>query len=289
MTGPVAFLGLGAMGQRMARRLLEAGHPVRVWNRDPAKAMALGAAGAQVAGTPGEAAEGASVVLAMVRDDLASRRVWCAPADGALARMPAGAVAVDCSTLGLDWVSELAAAAAAGGVSFLDAPVAGSRPQADSGLLIHLVGGDLPALQRAEPILKAWSAAVHHVGPNGTGALAKLMLNQFFAVQVAAMAEILGLAKGFDADFVRLVDAITATPVCSPALKMAAQAMLAGLHAPQFPVDLVEKDLGYAADAGGRVAAKMPLGRAVRAVVSDAQSAGLGGDNLTALARLYGI
>lgn len=288
MTGPVAFLGLGAMGQRMARRLLEAGHPVRVWNRDPAKAMALGAAGAQVAGTPGEAAEGASVVLAMVRDDLASRRVWCAPADGALARMPAGAVAVDCSTLGMDWVSELAAAAAAGGVSFLDAPVAGSRPQADSGLLIHLVGGDLPALQRAEPILKAWSTAVHHVGPNGTGALAKLMLNQLFAIQVAALAELIGMARHKEVDLERIVDAIAATPVCSPALKYAAGAMLAGEHAPQFPLELVEKDLNYAAAAARPGGDGFVLAETLRRVVSGAVAAGLGGDNVTALARLHG-
>lgn len=285
MTGHIAFLGLGAMGQRMAGRLLDAGHPVVVWNRDPARTLALQARGARVAETPGTAAEGASVVLAMVRDDEASRRVWCAPEDGALACMDAEAVAIECSTLSHAWVRELAGMAAARGVPLLDAPVAGSRPQAEAGQLIHLVGGDPAVLQRVEPVLKTWSATVVHVGSSGSGALAKLMLNQLFAVQIAAMAEIIDQAQGADTDLPRLVDAMTATPVCSPALKMAALSMLGDQHAPQFPLALVAKDLGYAAALGGDEA--HPVGTATRRVVAHALSAGLGSDNITALCRLY--
>lgn len=288
MTGHIAFLGLGAMGQRMARRLLDAGHPVVVWNRDTAKTLPLQAAGARVSTTPAEATRGAAVVLSMVRDDVASRRVWLAPGDGALDHMGAGAVALECSTLSHAWSLELAAAAAARGVAFLDAPVAGSRPQAESGLLIHLVGGDAQVLQRVEPVLKAWSAAVAHVGPNGSGALVKLMLNQLFAVQVVAMAELIGLARGLDADVSRLVDAMAATPVCSPALRMAAQAMLAHLHAPQFPIALVQKDMVYVADAAAAVAASLPVADAVRQVFEMGVEAHLGSSNITAIAQLYG-
>lgn len=285
MTDHVAFLGLGALGQRMALRLLEAGHSVVVWNRDPAKITALQAAGARVARTPGEAAKSATVVLAMVRDDDASRSVWCASCDGVLANMDEGAVAVECSTLSTAWVRELADAAAKRRVHFLDAPVVGSRPQAEAAQLVHLVGGDSLVLQRVEPFLKAWSASVHHLGPNGSGVLAKLMVNQLFAVQIAAMAEIIALARDADVDVSRLVEVMAATPVCSLALKTASLAMLGGNHAPQFPLELVAKDLSYAASSGDN--ATHPVGYAVQRVVANALAAGLGGHNITALCRLY--
>jgi 3-hydroxyisobutyrate dehydrogenase len=286
MTGHVAFLGLGAMGQRMARRLLEAGNTVVVWNRDPAKTTPLQAAGAQVAKTPGAAAKGACVVVSMVRDDDASRRVWCASDDGALASMDGNAVAVECSTLSQAWVRELAGAAANRSGPFLDAPVAGSRPQAESGQLIHLVGGDPRLLHRAEPFFKAWSATVLHVGPNGSGTLAKLMLNQLFAVQVAAMAEIIAQARATEVDVACLVDAMSATPVCSPALKMASLAMLGSNHPPQFPLQLVAKDLSYAASSAH--GATHPIAEAVQRTVGNALASGLGEQNITALCRLYG-
>ncbi len=285
MTGHVAFLGLGAMGQRMARRLLEAGNPVVVWNRDSAKTSALETAGAQVAATPGAAANGAILVVSMVRDDEASRRVWCAPGDGALARMDESAVAVECSTLSRGWVRELADAAAKHGVPLLDAPVAGSRPQAESGQLIHLVGGEPPALKRAEPYLKSWSATVLSVGPSGSGTLAKLLLNQLFAVQVAAMAEIVASARGAQVDVSRLIDAIGATPVCSPALKVASMAMLGTNHPPQFPLELVAKDLSYAASLADSTL--HPISEAVQLTVANALRVGLGGQNITALCQLY--
>lgn len=285
MTGHVAFLGLGAMGQRMARRLLAAGNPVVVWNRDPAKTSLLEAAGAQVAATPGEAANGAILVVSMVRDDEASRRVWCAPDDGALARMDARAVAVECSTLSRGWVRDLADAAAKLGVSLLDAPVAGSRPQAESGQLIHLVGGEPATLQRAEPYLKSWSATVLSVGPSGSGTIAKLLLNQLFAVQVAAMAEIVANARSANVDVSRLLDAIGATPVCSPALKQASIAMLGTNHGPQFPLELVAKDLSYAALLAD--SAPEPISKAVQLTVANALRAGLGAQNITALCQLY--
>lgn len=283
----IAFLGLGAMGSRMAANLVRAGHTVTVWNRSPERAAPLVALGARQADNPRAAVTGADVAIAMVRDDEASRRVWLAPDDGALAGLPSGSLALDSSTLSVAWVAELARAAAAAGVELLDAPVAGSRPQADAMQLLYLVGGSDRAVARAEPVLKAMGAAVHHVGPSGSGAMVKLAVNTLFAVQVAALGEVFGLLQAGGLDTARALDVITATPVCSPAARGAAVSMQAGAFAPQFPVELVRKDIGYAIGAAAALGARLPLARAVGAVLAEADGQGYGADNLTGLVRIY--
>lgn len=280
----VTVLGLGAMGSRMAARLVQAGHAVTVWNRTPVRPLA--AAGAKPAPTPRAAVDGAECVVAMVRDDDASRSIWLDAEAGALAGMAPDAVAIESSTLTVAWVRELAGRCADAGVRFLDAPVFGSRPHAEAGQLIHLVGGAPETLARTEPLLAAMGGAVHHVGEAGSGTALKLAVNLLFGVQVAAMAEILALARRAGVDPARAADIVGATPVCSLAAKAAAASMLAGSFAPLFPVELVEKDLGYAIGAAGSPDAA-PMAAAARAVFAQAIDRGLGGDNLTAVARLY--
>jgi 3-hydroxyisobutyrate dehydrogenase-like beta-hydroxyacid dehydrogenase len=280
----IAFLGLGAMGSRMAARLLAAGCQVTVWNRSAGAAAPLVAAGALAAATPREAALGAGIVFAMLRDDVASRAVWTPAEDGALAGLTPGALAIECSTLTVGWVRDLATHAAARGVRFLDAPLAGSRPQAEAGALIFLAGGDAADVARAEPVLRLMGGAVHHAGAQGAGAAVKLAVNALLGVQVAAMAELLGLMRANGVDDARALEIIAATPVCSPAAKAAAGAMLARNFAPLFPVALVEKDFGYLLAAGD---AALPVAAATRGVMAQAIAQGMGSDNITAVARLY--
>lgn len=284
----LAVLGLGAMGARMAARLLAAGHAVTVWNRDPARAAPLVAAGAVLAPTPRAAAADAGIVLAMVRDDPASAAVWTDPATGALAGMATGAVAVDCSTLTPAHVRRMADVAAGRGVAFLDAPVAGSRPQAEAGQLVFMAGGAADDLARVEPVLRAMGAAVHHAGPVGAGATVKLAVNAMLAVQVAALAELLGFLRQGGVDPARAVEIVGATSVASPAAKAAAGAMLAGAFEPQFPIDLAAKDMGYVIATAGARGAPAPVATTVRDVLDGAVRQGLGPANLPALAGLYG-
>lgn len=281
----ITILGLGAMGARMAARLLAAGHTVTVWNRTAGAAAALVTQGAIAAETPREAVAGAEIAIAMLRDDEASRRIWLAPEDGALAGLAPGAIAVESSTLTLGWVAELAEAMAARGTAFLDAPVAGSRPQAEAGQLIYLVGGEATVLEAARPVLATLGGAIHHAGAVGQGALLKLAVNTLFAVQVAAMAEIVALLRQASPDAAKLIELLGGTPVCSPAAKGAAASMLAGGFAPMFPVELVEKDLGYFAAAAGFPA---PVARAARGQYQAAVAAGLGAQHLTAVFSLFG-
>src|SRR5919108_6149471 len=128
------------MGARMAARLAQAGHPLVVWNRNRTRAEPLASLGASIADTPRDAAAGTDVVIAIVADDSASRAVWLGDA-GALAGARPGAVRIESSTLTPAWIRELATAAAEHGCDFLDAPVTGSRTQAEAGELLFLVGG----------------------------------------------------------------------------------------------------------------------------------------------------
>ena len=282
----IAFLGLGAMGSRMAANLLKAGHRVTVWNRSPGPAEALALAGARIARTPKEAAAGAACVMVMVRDDEASRQVWLDPATGALAGMAADALAIDSSTLSPAWVRELGRAVADRGPAFLEAPVSGTLPQAESGQLIYLVGGEPEAFQRAKPLLKAMGPAIHHVGPLGTGALVKLCTNTLLGVQATVLAELIGLLQRAGADAARALEAVAATAVWSPIATRHTRAMLAGDFAPQFPVALIEKDFRYAVAAAGSPAAA-PTIEAARQVFAEAMARGMGELNHTAVVRLY--
>jgi 3-hydroxyisobutyrate dehydrogenase len=282
----VAFLGLGAMGSRMATNLVAAGFRVTVWNRDPSKTAPLVQRGASAADTPRDAARGADVVIAMVRDDGASRAVWLDANNGALGTLGNGAIAIEASTLTIEWVRELASAVRGRGASLLDAPVAGSRPQAETAQLIFMAGGEASALERATPVLRAMSSAVHHAGESGAGAAVKLAVNALFGVQVAALGEIAGVMRANNVDLAKAFEILGSTPVASPAAKGAMASMHAGQFAAQFPVELVEKDFGYVERAGVGVAA-VPIARATRAVMQRAIDAGYGADNITSVVRLY--
>jgi 3-hydroxyisobutyrate dehydrogenase-like beta-hydroxyacid dehydrogenase len=283
----IAFLGLGAMGSRMAANLIKAGHAVTVWNRDPAKAAALAQTGAAMAGTPKAAAEGADIVLSMVTDDAAARTVWLDAGTGALAGMKPGAVAVECSTVTPAWIRELGTALAGKGLSLLDAPVAGSRPQAEAGQLVFMVGGDAAAFARAEPALAPLAARVMHVGGLGQGAVLKLAVNTLFAAQLESVAELLGFLSrnGFQPE--QAAELLGAFPIVAPPIAGAAKMMAAKNATPLFTIDLIEKDLGYIIDTAKASGADLPGAESARAAFRRAQGKGLGQSNVSGLAAVF--
>jgi 3-hydroxyisobutyrate dehydrogenase-like beta-hydroxyacid dehydrogenase len=272
----------------MVKALIGCGHEVTVWNRTIDRCEALRPVGARIAGSPADAAAEADFVIAMVRDDEASRSIWLANGTGALARMRPGAIAIESSTLSVGWVRDLGQAVnAVPGVSFLDAPVAGSRPQADARQLIYFVGGDADVVTKAEPVLRSMGAAIHHAGPTGAGAAIKLAVNALFGVQVAVLAELMGALAKAGIDLEKAVGIIGATPVCCPAAKAASASMLARDFAPLFPVELVEKDLGYLRSMAGSAGAEVAISEAAHTVMSTAVARHLGADHITGIVRLY--
>lgn len=280
----ITILGLGAMGSRMAKRLLDAGHSVTVWNRTTAAVQPLIEAGAVAAASPREAVAEAEFVIAMVRDDAASTAVWLDAETGALAGLPRHALAIESATVTQGHALMLAGRFAAVGRAFIDAPVLGSRPQAEAGQLVHLIGGDSDDVARAIPVLALLGGGQLHAGPVGSGAALKLIANALFGIQVAALAELIARCARLGLDPAHAVSLLGETPVLSPAGKGAAALMLAGKHAPMFPVALVAKDFDYVlADRADAlpltVAAGQLFGRAMREGLADA--------NLTSVATLY--
>lgn len=277
----IAFLGLGAMGTRMAARLIGAGYPVAVWSRSRPELAGGPLAGATTAATAIAAASEADIVISMVTDDEAARSVWLDQETGAASGLRPGTIAIECSTVTPGWIGELSRATASRGAGLVDAPVAGSRPQAEAGQLIFMAGGDAETVAAAEPILAAMGSAVHHVGALGQGAAMKLAVNTLFAGQVALAAEVLQMLLRTGVAQSRIVDVLSAMPVTSPATAVALRMMAAGTHAPLFPIALVAKDLRYATPTEEQ--ARMPVSLAVRNLFEDADRRGFGRDHITAV------
>ena len=283
----ITLLGAGAMGSRMARNFLKAGYAVTVYNRSPERTVSLQAAGATLASTPRAAADGADVVISMVRDDEASRALWLSADTGAIHSLGAHTVAIESSTLTPGWVIELAGIVRARGATFLEAPVLGSRPQAEAAQLIYLVGGEAADLARVEAVFKATSSAIHHLGAVGSGSAMKLAVNTLYGVQVAIWAETLTLLEKQGITPTHVVEILNTLPTTSPALQGAGKLMAAHQYAPLFPIELVEKDFGYALATARALGVATPTLAAVHAIYADANTRGYGNDNIVGVKQVF--
>jgi 3-hydroxyisobutyrate dehydrogenase len=277
----IAFLGLGIMGAAMARRMLDGGFDLTVWNRNASRAEALKSR-ARIAATPADAARGADAVVAMLADDDASRAVWLGES-GALPAMERGALAIDSSTLTVGWMRELGAQAAARGVSFLDAPVTGSKPQAEQGTLNFLVGGEATAVERAAPLFAAMGRGHVHVGPASSGALLKLINNFLCGVQLASLGEAIAMAQRSGLDVRRTADILAAGSPGSPIVKMVVERMVSRDYTPNFLVPLMVKDLTYAIETFAAQGIELADAHAARARFRDAAAAGYAAKDIAAV------
>jgi 3-hydroxyisobutyrate dehydrogenase len=282
----IAFLGLGLMGSGMAARLLGGGFPLTVFNRNPDKARPLAAAGARVAASPREAAATADLIISMVADDNASRALWFGES-GALAGARPGVIGIECSTVTVAWVRELAAAVTARGGHFLDAPVTGSRTHAAAGELTFLVGGDAATLETVRPVLAPMSKAVVHLGPTGGGALIKLINNFMCGVQVAALAEALTLIERSGLERARALEVLTGGAPGSPLVRTVAARMTAPDFTPNFLLRLMAKDLRYALQEGGRLGMEPATAAAALTVFQAAITAGYGEQDIAAVVEPF--
>ncbi len=283
-TGQIAFLGLGAMGQRMAGRLLDAGHTLTIYNRSPGPVAPLVQRGARAASSPREAASEADVVIAMVTDDAASRAIWLAPQIGAVHGLRDGALAIEASTLTPQHALAFADAARSVGADAVVAPVVGSLPQAESGALLALAGGEPEAVARAAPILAAFAARLEPVGDPQAAMSMKLAVNAWLAIQVEGLAEVLRLAQAGGVDAPSAQALLAALPITAPALAGLGHRMVTGDRTSQFPIRLVAKDLAYAQAQIG--AADTPLMRACADRFAAARTAGLAEENIHSIVRL---
>ena len=279
----VAVVGLGAMGSRVARRLLDAGHDVVGWNRTPAKARELEAAGAGRAETPADAAARSEALLTMVTDPAALAAVTEGP-DGVAAGAHDGLTVLEMSTVGPAAVARLRDALPAA-TALLDAPVLGSVGEVEAGTLRIFVGGEAETLAGCVPILEALGSPVH-VGPLGSGAAAKLVANLTLVGVLGVLGESLALAAALGLEREAAWDVLGATPLAAQTERRRA-AFERGDYPPRFPLSLARKDVdliaAFAADQGLDLRVTEAAGSWLR----EAEQAGLGESDYTAaLARI---
>ncbi len=281
----IALLGLGTMGRGMALNLLRAGFGLTVYNRTAAKAQELAARGVAVAATPAEAAASAHLVLAMLSDDGASREAWLGK-EGALAAMQPGSIAMECGTMSPAWIAELAEAAQTKGLRLVEAPVTGSRMQAEGGQLIFLAGADDDTLEQVLPVLRCMSKEVVHLGPIGCGAQLKLINNFLCGVQVASFAEALAWIErtGLNRD-AALAFLMKGAPG-SGILSTMADRMTERKYDVNFLLRLMAKDLRYAKAAAARAGVQLTTEGPVEQLFEQAQQQGLGEKDMSAVAEV---
>lgn len=281
----VALLGTGTMGAGMARNLLKAGFAVTVYNRTRAKAEPLAAQGATVADTAAEAVRGAQVIVSMLADDEASRAAWKGEG-GALDAAQEGAVLVESSTVSPDWIEELGALGAARGLHVLDAPVTGSRVQAEEGQLTFLVGGGEEALGRVRPVLEAMSKEVVHLGPAGSGARMKLLNNFLCGVQVASLAEGMSWLERSGLDREQALQLLRKGAPGSPLLSAISARMVSRDYSVNFLLRLLAKDLQYAHAAAAQAGAELTTAANALRLFERAMAAGHGGEDMAAVVEV---
>ena len=246
------------MGTPIARRLLDAGLSVRVWNRTQARAQPLAADGANVTKSPSEAAAGAGVVLTMLSDGEAVEQAMLGPA-GALGAMHAGAVWLQMSTIGPRWTDRFAALAHRHDIELVDAPVSGSDGPARAGELIVLGSGSDRARERLQPLLDAIGRRTLWLGPAGAGSRLKLVVNNWLVCLVEAAAETLALADGLGLDEQLFLDAIGDGPLAAPYAVTKLRAMIEGDYAPGFPLRHALKDVLLTLSAASAADIDLPL------------------------------
>jgi len=270
------------MGSGMARRLAASGFPLSVYSRNREKAAPFPELGAFVADSPREAAARANIVISMVSDDAASRAVWMGD-DGALAGAPSGSVLIESSTLTVGWVKELAAAASERDREFLDAPVTGTKPHAESGQLLFLVGGSASAIEIARPVLSVLGRDIVHLGPTASGALMKLINNFMAAVQAVSFGEALALIQAGGLDVDKALAILGEGAPGSPMVKRVAARVSSGDFTPHFFLRLMTKDVAYAVEEAKSRGVPLPTAQAALSVFRQAQLDGHSEQDFTAV------
>lgn len=279
-----AFIGLGIMGSRMAGNLLSGGVPLQVYNRSPGPSEKLADAGAVVASSYGGCAADADLVFTM----LSTPRVVADLAlgdSGFLSRMNQQAIWVDCSTVDPSFSRRCHQEASDLGVHFVDAPVAGSKPQAEGAELLFFVGGEDKDVREVYPYLEMMGKQIIHVGDPGQGSALKILVNSLLAQSLVAFSEtiLLGEKLGLESGF--LLDLLPDLPVSAPFLRAKAEKIRTDDYSVQFPLEWMEKDLDLVTKTAAGEGQPLFLANLVKELFLAARESGLARDDFSAVHR----
>src|SRR5271166_4675073 len=253
----LGFIGIGYMGRPIARRLLEAGFRVTVYDRDPNKADELVRYGGTVAQSVSELSSSCNIVLSCLPSDQAVLDIYGGP-DGVFAHARPGSVVVDLSTVYPETSQELSRLGAKHGVEVLDVTMSGSTPVAEKGLLTLFGGGNKERFDSAESIFRVISQKYFYLGPSGSGATMKLVVNSLLGIGMQAIAEAVALGEKAGLDRNRLLDVLSQTAVVAPAHAGKLQRAKKSDYSPQFPIRLMNKDFGLILHLAATVGVRMP-------------------------------
>jgi 3-hydroxyisobutyrate dehydrogenase-like beta-hydroxyacid dehydrogenase len=288
----VGFAGLGVMGSRMAKRLLDAGHEVHGWNRTKEKAAWLVEAGMRWADTPRAVAEEAEFTFTMLTDTKALRAVTGGD-DGILAGLRPGKVYVDMSTVSPAASKALSERAAERGARMLDAPVSGSVVTLEEGKLSVMVGGDSDTVERVRPILEDIGPKVTHVGDNGKAVLMKIATNLSLAVQMLAFSEGVLLAEKGGIAREKAVEVLLNSVIASPMVRYRGPFVLEMPDEAWFDVNMMQKDMLLALEAGRQLDVPLPTTAVTNELLTAARGMGMHEQDFAvlfrALARMSGM
>jgi 3-hydroxyisobutyrate dehydrogenase-like beta-hydroxyacid dehydrogenase len=257
----LGFIGVGYMGRPIARRLLEAGFMLTAYDRDPGKANELVHFGGTVAESVAALSSSCDVVLSSLPNDEVVLDVFRGP-EGVLANARRGALLIDTSTVYPETSRTLSRLASQRGVDFLDVTISGSTPAAEQGALVLFGGGDQVCFDAADSIFRVIARKWFPVGPSGSGATMKLVVNSLLGIGMQAIAEAVAFGEKAGLDRIRLLDVLSQTAVVAPAHTGKLQRAINNDYSPQFPLRLMNKDFGLILKLASAVAAQMPAAQA---------------------------
>jgi 3-hydroxyisobutyrate dehydrogenase-like beta-hydroxyacid dehydrogenase len=281
----IAFVGLGTMGRGMVSNLLAAGHDVTIWNRTHRNEDDDALAGARRADSVATAVAGAQFVMYCLSDDAAVTEVVLSTGGLADAVDPSSIV-IDLSTIDPETSAAEAAAFAARGIRFLDAPVFGSKGEAAAGGLWVVVGGERETFEAARDVFAPISETVHYMGESGNGARMKLVGNLIVAAQLEALGESLSLAKKAGLNLRDVLGVLAVTDFRSPIFDGVGAAVVAGDYSPSFALKLMRKDGRLVKAFAERLGVEVPATVATVATIERAVEAGWGEENASALIKV---
>lgn len=288
MTNDIGFIGLGRMGGPMARNLAVAGHPVHAFDVDAAAVARLGAVrGITPEASPRGVAARVAVLFTALPNDEIVRNTYLGEG-GILAGGADGLVTCDCSTVSPEVSQEIHAAAAARGISHLDTPMLGSSPQAESGEIFFMVGGDRDKLATIQPMLDVMGRLTMYVGPSGTGNRIKLLHNALGAVNAVAVAESLSLCVKLGVDPRTYYDVVKngGGMAYSTYFDRRALRVIEGNFDPTFTLDLMLKDVTLAAQMAGADLRHMPILRETLAAFTEGKNGGWAGEDFSGVTHV---
>ncbi|MGB9712142.1 MAG: NAD(P)-dependent oxidoreductase [Dissulfurimicrobium sp.] len=281
----VGFIGMGIMGQPMARNILKAGYEIMVYNRTYDKTIPLAMVGARVGMTPREVGEWADVVMLMVTGPEAIDAVLDGD-DGLLKGMSNGGLIVNMSTVPPSYTRGLAARLKTYSIILIDAPVSGSKKPAEDATLIILAGGPREQIKRLESLFLTMGKRVVYCGETGQGSAMKMVVNLLLAVMVAGLSEAVSLAEDLDLDIETVLDTILSGPMGCSLFNLKADMLKNDVFPPQFPLKHMAKDLGFVINTAKECGADIFIGQSVLRLYDNAMKKGLGDQDVAAVKKI---